>query len=62
MKFTINALAMAAASLGVLLIIAFTGASYIHEDNWWILSVELLWAGGSVVWGIQRLIKDVKDV
>lgn len=57
--FTLNATGMACACLFVLWLMKTQGAAYVYENLPWVLWIEIIWAGGSILWGIERLVKDV---
>ena len=58
--FTLNAVGMFSGSLAVFLLMAIKGTAVV-SDYTWILYAEIIWAGVSVLWGIERLVKDIRN-
>ena len=58
--FTICAIAIGITNLFTFVIIAVKNISYIYEPNPWILYLEMALDLGFIIWGFERLAKDIK--
>ncbi len=60
--FTICAVALGCSNLTLFLIIAIKGVAKIWEPTPWILITEMILNAGYIAWGIERLIKDLRNM
>lgn len=58
--FLLYSLAVGGATAGIFVVIAFTGAAYVYENNKAILFVELSSSTGFAIWAFKRLVGAIK--
>ena len=60
--FTACAIALGCSNLATFILIAVNGRTFIFENWWWLLAIEITLNIGYLAWGLERLIMDCKKI